>query len=247
MKRIRIVKEGINFDGLECFREDEWEKWINSRFHGEDEYGFEIADSRSVVNISDPFIYVGDEILRGERFFPNAERAIENIVTCFKIPSQPSGYEESELMQTARYVTRPQLGYEQTTTKVADWLRKGVHRKMTDSYRTYFVRNALGLLAHMQKFEDTQFRDIYLDFLRKRKELYAIGAEHIFPAFLGTQISCPLLELDASSIRRVLQIFKGDQENKTSYYFSALGNLLSRKRKQWREEIKEGGREGERK
>ncbi|MEI7718351.1 MAG: hypothetical protein WCI72_00665 [archaeon] len=228
MKNLRIDgKDGceIDFDVLKTLDANEWQEWIHGRLFGRDPYGFPVGGTHAHVEPSVYFGEVADKIQEGD-IFPEAERAVEAVIAKDGMKSS-SGYTDSELFRIACDVTRPNLGYNATTVRVANAVRENKYKMMPKFYKESYLESAIGLLMHMQSFEDKQFRDIYSNFLIPATELdnpFGISLN----SFLGLQVSYDLFKVDELAVKTILDSNKGNERN-LEITFRCLGDVLKRK------------------
>jgi len=235
MKQLRkIGKEGeeIDFDVLKTFTAQEWREWINSRLSGRDVYGFAVGGTHARVEPSDGFGYIADKISAGESY-PEAEKAISEMIVNHKPFGEHFGYYEAELLTIAKDVTRPYLGYNDITKKVAGWVRQTPLDKRLNSYELECLEDSLATLNHMQKFADTRFRDIYSKFLDS--ELLTKIAKEGWSrkmlareAFFGRQVAYPLFTIDKEAVLKIMEINKGDGRE-LEVVFRVFGGILEDK------------------
>jgi len=241
MKQLRINgKNGseIDFQVLETFTEQEWKDWIDSRMHGKDIYGFSVGGTHARVEPSEGFMGIRERIDKGAAY-PNAEKAIVRVIQDEKIKGYYYPYTIAELTSIAREVIRPSLGYDALAEIVAQTLREA-EKKTEDTYKLVATKNSLDLLVHMQKFEDTQFLDVYNRFL---KPLEGFGEEYDrrnprLYAFLGIQKSYELLKVDERSLRKILKLNNGDERTLFDISF-CLGKIVEAKQDEYFRRIHE--------
>lgn len=240
IKKLRINGEHgseIDLDVLRTFDVEEWVQWIDSRFcsgTGQDMYGFSVGGTHARVEPSECFGEVRDSIRKGKGF-PNAEQALAILVSNYgKEKSKYYSYHGAELASIAQTITRPNLGYPDITSVFAEKIRNEKPNRIDAT----FLERSLGLLSHMQKFEDKQYRDIYSDFLRPREDIGDNPAMTYRNAFLGLQVSYDLHRVDEEALRKILELDKGD-ERELEVVFTILGRVLERKRRFYFDGIRE--------
>jgi hypothetical protein len=238
-KALRNNKGEVDFNVLRTFDVSEWKDWINARMSGRDPYGFAVGGTHARAEPSEVFVQVRDRIYSNESF-TKAENAIVELLEHDKYFKIYSGYEQAEIFSIAQNVTRPQKGYDSITKKLAELLREKKYEQTNDIFRSSFLQESLGLLSHMQKFQDKQFRDIYSDFLRKRKEISSEDYRIYLSSFLGLQISTDYFKVDEEAIHKILDLNRGvNSERRLEIVFNSLGDVLKRKQDCYFNELRE--------